>query len=276
MRCCMIQYTARIGRLMHDIVTRVPALSFIDLRRVVVFAREGLASTDGPFATCHAVNQPASDPTHYWWRDRRGRMVKRSEWFVVKSPVVMVNGERIDYLISFALPRFCDQTLSRSHKEDLYPSRLSRERMVAKLDTIIHELFHIDPDQTGIRRLERADGGRSAHSHGPAFYQSVAKMVRQYLDSGPPPETLEFLRYGSRELVTRYGEVQGTAFDTFPSFPQRYFEPLLQQPLPLDGDPKVEIVPLEVSKRPHRYSEINLLTRRFLPRKKSVSASRRR
>jgi hypothetical protein len=261
----MIDYTARIARLMRDIVTRVPALSFIDLRRIVLFAREGRASTDGPFATCHAINQPPSDPTHYWWRDRRGRMVKRSEWFVVKSPIVFVNGERIDYLISFALPRFCDQTLARSRKEDLYPRRLARDSMLAKLDTIVHELYHIDPDQSSIRRLERADGGRSAHSHGPVFYRSVAAMVREYLDSGPEPEMVGFLRYGSRELLSRYGEVRATAFDTFPSFPQRYFEPLVQQPLPLDGDSSVEIVPLNLSPRPRRYDEGNLVTRRFLP-----------
>jgi hypothetical protein len=263
----MIDYTARIARLMHDIVTRVPALSFINLRRIVIFARAGRVSTDGPFATCHAINQPPSNPTHYWWRDRRGRMVKRSEWFVVKSPVMFVNSERIDYLISFALPRFCDQTLARSHKEDLYPRRLARDSMVAKLDTIVHELYHIDPDQSGIRKLERADGGRSAHSHGPAFYRSVAAMVREYLRSGPGPEMIGFLRYGSRELLSRYGEVQATAFDSFPSFPQRYFEPLVQQPLPLNGDSSVEIVPLNVSTRPHHYNERNLVTRRFIGRR---------
>jgi hypothetical protein len=271
----MIHYTARITGLMRDIVARVPALSFINLRRIVIFAREGGASTDGPFATCHAVNQPPSDPTHYWWRDRRGRMVRRSEWFIVKSPVVSVDGERIDYLISFSLPRFCDQTLARSHKGDLYPRRLSREPLVAKLDTIVHELYHIDPDQTGIRKLERADGGRSAHSHGPLFYRSVAKIVRQYLDSDPEPEMLDFLQYSSRELLGRYGEVRGTAFDTFPSFPQRYLEPLRQQPLPLDGDPTVEVVPLEVSRRPQYYSEHNLLTRRFLPTRTECRTRRR-
>jgi hypothetical protein len=195
--------------------------------------------------------------------------------------VVSINGERIDYLISFALPRFCDQTLARSRKEDLYPQRLSGDPIVAKLDTIVHELYHIDPDETGIRRLVRADGGRSAHSHGPAFYRSVARLVRQYLDTPPEPEILDFLRYGSRELLEKYGEVQATAFDTFPSFPQRYLEPLVQQPLPLDENPTVEIVPLDELARPRQYTEQNLLTRRFLPRERvrsrpAISAARRR
>jgi hypothetical protein len=262
----MIDYTARIARLMHDIVARVPALSFIDLRRTIVFAREGRAFTDGPFATCHAVNQPPSHPTHYWWRDRRGRMVRRSEWFVVKSPVVSINGERVDYLISIVLPRFCDQTLARSHKQTLYPRRLSGDPMLAKLDTIVHELYHIDPDQSGIRKLERADGGRSAHAHAPAFYRAVAAMVRQYLDSGPDREMVDFLRDGSRELVASYGEVRATTFDTFPSFPHQYFEPLVQQPLPLECEQSVEIVSLEGPTRPRQYTERNLLSRRFLPK----------
>jgi hypothetical protein len=106
-------------------------------------------------------------------------------------------------------------------------------------------------------------------------------LVRQYLDTPPEPEILDFLRYGSRELLEKYGEVQATAFDTFPSFPQRYLEPLVQQPLPLDENPTVEIVPLDELARPRQYTEQNLLTRRFLPRERvrsrpAISAARRR
>ena len=58
---------------------------------------------------------------------------------------------------------------------------------MAKLDTIIHELYHIDPHQPGIRRMERADGTPSAKCHGPAFFQNVVEMVNQYLTSSPDP-----------------------------------------------------------------------------------------
>ena len=51
------------------------------------------------------------------------------------------------------LPRFCDQSLERSRKAELYPQ--GTPAWVAKLDTIVHELYHIDPDESGIRRVSR-------------------------------------------------------------------------------------------------------------------------
>lgn len=270
----MIHYTDRLTRLMRDIVPRVPRLGFIDLERVLVFARRGLSSKDGPVATCHSINQPPSEPTHDWWRDRCGRMVKRSEWFVVKSPVVSVGGTRIDYMISVSLPRFCDQTLERSRKRALYALDLAGSPLVAKLDTVIHELYHIDPDRTGIRRLARADGSGSRRFHGPDFYRDVAAMVREYLAQRPEPGVVDFLRYGSRELVGVYDEVQATAFDAFPSFPKPYRERLAQQPLPVGHDSGIEIV--EVSPPPRRleFNECHLRTRRFLPRRRAGLVSR--
>lgn len=260
----MLHYTNMITCVMRDLVARVSALSFIDLRKVLVFARGGQTSADGPFATCHWVNQPPSDPTHYSWHDRRGRVVKRSEWFVARSPVVQVQGTRVDYLISFSLPRFCDQTLDRSRKNGFYPRALSRDPMIAKLDTIVHELYHIDPGRSGIRRLERADGGYSARSHGPAFYREVARLVCEYLESRPEPEAIEFLRHSSRDLLGRHREVVATAFKAFPSFPQRYFEPLSQQPLPLETESNIAIVPLKTPVRRRHYTDQDLETRRFL------------
>ena len=108
----MINYTERIGQLMADVVARVPTLSFIDMSRVLVFARAGRSDAEGPYATCHCVSLPPSEPGYYYWRDRRtGALTRRSEWFVTKSPVVTLGSARIDYMVSFALPRFCDQCL---------------------------------------------------------------------------------------------------------------------------------------------------------------------
>src|SRR4051812_15189877 len=117
----MINYTDRLTLLMQDIVTRVPTLSFIDMSDVIVFGRFGRFGRSGPIATCHCLNLPVSDPGYYFWRDRiTGRMTRRSEWFVTKSPIVTIGPNRIKYLISFTLPRFCDQTLSRTRKERFY------------------------------------------------------------------------------------------------------------------------------------------------------------
>ena len=72
---------------MRDIVSRVPALSFINMDDILVFARFGRLHTDGAFATCHCLSLPPSEPGYYFWRDRAtGAMTRRSEWFVTKSP----------------------------------------------------------------------------------------------------------------------------------------------------------------------------------------------
>ena len=64
------------------------------------------------------------------------------------------------------LPRFCDQTLERSRKAEFYPGAPG---WIAKLDTVVHELYHIDPDETGIRRFVRADGSDSMPLARPAL-----------------------------------------------------------------------------------------------------------
>ena len=120
------------------------------------------------------MNLPTSDPGYYFWRDRAsGQVTRRSEWFVTKSPVVELGPTSIAYLISFCLPRFCDQTFARSRKQELYPGA---EPWLARLDTIVHELYHVDPDGCGIRRIFRPDGSLSPHAHGPSFFTDVAAM----------------------------------------------------------------------------------------------------
>jgi hypothetical protein len=58
----MINYTQRIQRLMQDVVSRTPALSFIDLRDVLVFGRFGRPGAEGAFATCHCLTLPETEP----------------------------------------------------------------------------------------------------------------------------------------------------------------------------------------------------------------------
>jgi hypothetical protein len=254
----MINYTERISLLMEDIVARVPKLSFIDMSRVLVFARAGRTDAEGAYATCHCVCLPASEPGYYFWRDRAsGKLTRRSEWFVTKSPDVRIAGTRIKYLISFVLPRFCDQSLERSRKADLYPA--DAPDWLAKLDTVIHELYHIDPDAAGIRRLIRADGSDSPHSHGPEFYEEVAEMVQAYVASDADSGLYDFLQYDFNMLTTRFGGVVSTTFRNFPSFPQRYME-AIEMPI----DPNVPIERIKSPSQPVVYTADDLQMRQFL------------
>jgi hypothetical protein len=260
----MINYTESLTLLMQDVVTRVPTLSFIDIGDVLVFARFGRSRAEGAFATCHSLSLPASEPGYYFWRDRTtGRITRRSEWFVTKSPVVTLGTRQIKYLMSFALPRFCDQSMERSRKGRFYRHS---EPWMAKLDTVVHELYHIDPDYAGIRRLEREDGTYSANCHSPRFFEEVSGMVQAYLDSQPDPKTYDFLRHDFGTLEGRHGGIVGTSFRTFPSFPQRYIERLAHQ-LPTESDaPDVRIEALRPPPLPTLYTENDLHMRQFSER----------
>ena len=254
----MINYTERIALLMEDVVRRTSRLSFIDLREVLVFGRFGRTDAEGAFATCHCLTLPESDPGYYFWRDRTtGELTRRSEWFVTKSPEVSIGQRRIKYLISFVLPRFCDQTLERSRKADLYPE--GTPGWIAKLDTVVHELYHIDPDETGIRRVARADGTHSPRSHGAGFYEEVAEMVRAYLSSNRDRSLYGFLEDDFAGLTTQHGGVVATTFRNFPSFPQRYMQALDTPPL----DPAIKIEPLKQLTQPVVYTEDDLHIRQF-------------
>jgi hypothetical protein len=258
----MIHYTDRIWNLMSDIVGRVPTLKFLDMNRVLVFARSGRAQAEGPYATCHCLNLPDSEPGYYYWRDRRtGMLTRRSEWFVTKSPVVKIGNAKIDYMVSFALPRFCDQHLAKSPKEAHYAGF---ENWITKLDTVVHELYHIDPEHAGIRRMERADGTASAHCHGQHFFKNVVTMVKEYLATDPDPEVYGFLRHDFTKLTEQFGGVVGTTFGNYPSYPQRYIEAVNPQPAATEQDCTVE--PLKPSRLARVFTEDDLVIREFLPR----------
>jgi hypothetical protein len=249
---------------MQDVVTRVPALSFIDVADVLVFARSGRTDAEGAFATCHCLTLPPSEPGYYFWRDRTSkRITRRSEWFTTKSPSVTIGTRAIKYMISFALPRFCDQTLDRSRKERFYPGA---EAWIAKLDTVVHELYHIDPQLAGIRRIENQDGTYSANCHGHQFFEQVAAMVHTYLSNQPSAAALEFLQYDFATLEAKYDGVVATSFRTFPSYPQRYIERLADQP-PCDADAEgIAVESLDPPAQPTQYTEDDLHIRQFARR----------
>ena len=228
-----IDYTQQLTSLMHDVVAKIPTLGFIDLDQVLVFARPGRSSADGAYASCHSLGLPTSDPGYFFWRDRKsGQVTRRTEWFVTKSPEVSIDGKLMNYMISFALPRFTDQTLLRSRKRSLYPEGTAD--WVAKLDTVIHELYHIDPEQDCLRRFKRADGTESDALHSPTYFEDVAELVQQYLASNPDQRLLEFLKYDFDGLRARYGTIAGTTFRSFPSYPRRYREAVEGPVLPAD------------------------------------------
>lgn len=256
----MINYTERLTLLMQDIVSRVEPFSFIDPASFLVFARFGRSGADGAYATCHCLCLPQAEPGYYFWRDRiSGEITRRSEWFIPRTPEVRMGTRRLDYLISFALPRFCDQRLEHTRKRAYYTSG---ESWLAKLDTVVHELYHIDPLRTGIRQMVSDDGRLSQRCHSPAFFSCVSELVRMYLETRPDPAVYDFLRDDFQGLIARHGAVVGTTFRNFPSYPQIYLEPLGNAPEPASM-PEAAIVPLQKPTQPALYTEADLDLREF-------------
>ena len=129
------------------------------------------------------------------------------------------------YLISFALPRFCDQSLDRSRKERFYPAAASRgwpssTRSSTSCITSI-------PSSKGIRRIERGDGTYSAQLPQPALLRAGRRDgARRISTRGPIRRSYDFLRHDFETLERGIGGVVGTSFRTFPSYPQRFIERL--------------------------------------------------
>jgi hypothetical protein len=258
-----IDYTGHLAELMTDIVARVPALGFIDLTRVLVFARPGRTGADGAYASCHSLCVPDSDPGYFFWRDRDSNAVtRRTAWFVTRSPRVSVGGRALQYLVSFAVPRFCDQSLDRSRKLALYPA--GSPNWIAKLDTVVHELYHMDPRGLGLRVFERADGSPSPGVHGPHFAEDVARMVAAYLDTKPDPALVQFLQYDFAGLTSRYGGVMGLTFRQFPSYPRRYRQLVQPQPAAPAALAGVPVEPIRDGAIT-AFSEADLTMREFRP-----------
>jgi hypothetical protein len=88
-------------------------------------------------------------------------------------------------------------------------------------------------------------------------------MVKAYLESRPDPAVLEFLKHDFDGLESTFGGVVATSFRAFPSYPQRFIEPLAVQP-PCDPSLEgVEVEKVRVSQPPAQYTQDDLHIRHF-------------
>jgi hypothetical protein len=105
------------------------------------------------------------------------------------------DGREMLYILNFYLPRFLDLPL--------------RE----KLETIVHELWHVSPRFDG--DVRRFPGRCFAHGASQRKYDAqVARLVDRYLAGNPQDAVCELLRLNYRELVARYGRVFGQRIST--------------------------------------------------------------
>jgi predicted metallopeptidase len=178
-------FTQHMRSLCVDLTARLPELSHVDMSRVAirfcqarVYSRHGIYASLTPmrFAGGQLVSQ------------RRGRA-----WTVER--LFDDAGREMLYLLSFYLPRFLERPLAE------------------KLETVVHELWHVGPAFDG--DLRRHPGRCYAHTHSQKQYDALmAELARKWLDLEPPAEIYDFLRYDFRELEARHGRVFGQKIRT--------------------------------------------------------------
>ena len=129
-----------------------------------------------------------------------------------RSPqVVGLDGKtELLYLFSVMIPRFYDLSC------------------VEKLETIMHELYHISEAFDG--DVRRFPGRNWQHGSKKAYQARAAKFARDWLAKEPDPALFNFLQYDSRQLAERFGRLVGAKFPRIPVVPITFEAALKHEP----------------------------------------------
>ncbi len=178
-------YTAVIARVCEDICFRLPEFRHIDMRYVgVSFSQTKHSDPHGVFASTYPLRFQDGAQTTL----RRGRPWTIQRFF-------KRDGTEYLYILYFYVPRFMELSLTD------------------KLETIIHELYHINPLFNG--DLRRFKGRCFAHGSSQKKYDATVRALTQrWLARDPAPEIWDPLRYNFAQIQSIYGNITGTRIPT--------------------------------------------------------------
>ncbi len=173
-------FTGAMRRLCQDLTSRLEELRHIDISRVAIAfsqtrrpVRHGLQATLTPLRFLGGGL--------YMRRGRRRYTVQR---------LFDRDGCEMLYILRFYLPRFLDQPFEE------------------KLNTVVHELWHIGPTFDG--DLRRFPGRCFAHSSSEQQYDAFCRaLADKWLRESPPVEAYGFLHVPFTELAARHGTIRG-------------------------------------------------------------------
>ncbi len=149
-------------------------------RVAVSFTQTRNSSSYGVYASLTPLRFEGGKTTKF----SRGR-----EWMIQRLPHESGSGDYL-YILYVSVPRFMELELTM------------------KLETIIHELYHIGPNFDG--DLRRFKGRCYAHGSSTKEYDVVVRrFLKAWLDQDPPIELWGFLQWNYRELCNRFGSVSG-------------------------------------------------------------------
>lgn len=115
---------------------------------------------------------------------------KRRGCFWTIPPVRDNTGHAFLYVLTVYMPRFANLTLTE------------------KIETLVHELYHINENFNG--DLRRFAGRCYAHGSSKTRYDAtVRKLAAEWLQREPSPQLWAFLKYDFGELSSRYDGITG-------------------------------------------------------------------
>ncbi|MDG2380583.1 MAG: putative metallopeptidase [Pirellulaceae bacterium] len=180
-----INFTSQIRVVIDDMIARLPELQHIDLNRVAIaFAQARNRSRYGTHATLTPMR--FLDGSLTMQQGRRTYTVQR---------IYDDRGAELLYILTLYLPRFMDVDFHE------------------KLVTLLHELWHINPEFNG--DIRRHAGRCYAHTHSQKEYDARMEILaNRWLATQPRDELLNFLKLNFSELSKAYGSVFGTRLPT--------------------------------------------------------------
>mgnify|MGYP003694665667 CR=1 FL=1 len=231
---------------------------------VLVFARSGRSNAEGAFATCHCLTLPASEPGYYFWRDRidaRADAAARSGSSPSRRRSPSARATSSTCCRSRCRASAISRSIARA-RSSFYPGA---DPWIAKLDTVMHELYHIDPELAGIRRIET----RGRHLFGELPRSAVLRAGRRaWCTPTSRPSRRRRLRFPARRISPR--STRATAASSAPaSATSRRSRSAtssgLAEQLPCESDAEgVKVEPLRVAQQPTRYTQDDLHVRQFM------------
>lgn len=173
--------TDDVALVVHLLAKRVPRLAHLRPAQIIHGITQARnRSRYGVFAECHGLR---------FKHGKREHVAGKHAWV---WPEVRVRGQEILYYITYFLPRFLDQPPQH------------------RLNTLVHELWHISPHFNGdLRRF----AGRNEF-HGESFDRDVDALCAEALGQ-LDIERFPFLRWTFEELVDRFGGVVGARLKHF-------------------------------------------------------------
>lgn len=168
----MVDFNDSMTRLVREIVTQVETFRHIRTEQLLIsatFARSSRRA--GLLAYVLPLKYRAGSPV-----ERRVKGSREYHWAMLPTKR---DGVEVLYILYFMLPRFLQMPM--------------RE----KIETVVHELYHISPQFNG--DLRRFRGRSVLHGSMQAYDRKVHELTKGFLEGPHDPATYAFLSHKSVE-----------------------------------------------------------------------------